>query len=449
MLDCLASYGVVGDGLKNDTAALQNAVDDCASSGGGKITLQGGKTYLVGTLTLKSHIEIHFEAGSILKATPNSSDFNVSFGGVALNDSNSEHGDTEKPTVMLNAENAENISITGTGTLDGSGRDYILKDRGSIYEMSLRRPFTIYFRSCNNITFRDVRIIDGALWTLRLSVCEDVVISGVRIHNDVKIPNSDAIDLDCCKRVRISDCDLVAGDDAICLKACLEHTRDSKERVCQDVTITGCTITTTSAAIKVGTECQTAIRNVTISSCIVHNSSRGLCIRLAEGGHIANILCTNIILQSSFPDQLWWGRGEAIAVVAVPRSKSMGTISNLRFRDILCRSENGVFVYTEQPGAIQGLVMDNVRVEIDRWSGWEGGFADLRPCKGDPFREMPTNAFHFENADRIIVRNCEVIWTAKPKDAKYAVYSKACGEFNVEGTCYTPLDNTYESIKIE
>ncbi len=305
MLDCLASYGVVGDGLKNDTSALQNAVDDCASSGGGKITLQGGKTYLVGTLTLKSHIEIHFEAGSILKATPNSSDFNVSFGGVALNDSNLEHGDTEKPTVMLNAENAENISITGTGTLDGSGRDYILKDRGSIYEMSLRRPFTIYFRSCNSITFRDVRIIDGALWTLRLSVCEDVVISGVRIHNDVKIPNSDAIDLDCCRRVRISDCDLVAGDDAICLKACLEHTRDSKERVCEDVTITGCTITTTSAAIKVGTECQTAIRNVTISSCIVHNSSRGLCIRLAEGGHIANILCTNIILQSSFPDQLW------------------------------------------------------------------------------------------------------------------------------------------------
>lgn len=117
----------------------------------------------------------------------------------------------------------------------------------------------------------------------------------------------------------------------------------------------------------------------------------------------------------------------------------MGTISNLRFRDILCRSENGVFVYTEQPGAIQGLVMDNVRVEIDRWSGWEGGFADLRPCKGDPFGELPTNAFHFENADRIIVRNCEVVWTVKPKDAKYAVYSKACGEFKVEGTCYAPL----------
>ncbi|MCX5535788.1 glycosyl hydrolase family 28 protein [Streptomyces sp. NBC_00006] len=420
-------YGAVGDGTTDDTAAVQAAIDACADHGGGRVLLPGGHTFRTGTVTLRSHVELHLEHGATLAGSPDFADYTVRFGGVVLNDGSTQWG--KEPTgVLLNAEGAENIAVTGAGTIDGAGRHFVLSDNGYIYTMDQQRPFTVYFRDCTNVTFRDVSIVDGAVWTLRLSLCDDVVIHGIRIHNDLKTPNSDAIDLDCCRRVRISDCDIVAGDDAICLKACLEHTGTDRENapVCEDVTVTGCTITTTSSALIAGVEGQSAIRNVVFSSCVIRGSARGLAVRQAEGGDIENILFSDITVETRFFHEGWWGRGEPIAVMAVPWTENCGTIRNVRFRNILCRSENGVVVVAQAPGRVEGLVFDDVRVEIDRWSRWQGGHADLRPRRAENFPAMPTDGFHLENAHDVRLRDCEVVWRARPDDARHALYAENC-----------------------
>ena len=72
------------------------------------------------------------------------------------------------------------------------------------------------------VHIRDVQLTDAALWCVRLSGCEDVVIHGITIDSDLKYPNADGIDLDRCRRVRISDCEISCGDDAISLKTCEE-----------------------------------------------------------------------------------------------------------------------------------------------------------------------------------------------------------------------------------
>ncbi|WP_147472774.1 glycoside hydrolase family 28 protein [Streptomyces triticirhizae] len=420
-------YGAVGDGTTNDTAAVQAAIDACARAGGGRVVLPGGRTFRTGTVTLRSHVELHIEHGATLAGSPDFADYTVHFGGVVLNDGNTQWGKTPT-TVLLNAEGAENIAVTGAGTIDGAGRHFVLSDNGYIYTMDERRPFTVYFRDCRNVTFRDVSIVDGAVWTLRLSLCDDVLIHGIRIHNDLKTPNSDAIDLDCCRRVRISDCDIVAGDDAICLKTCLEHTREAtdEERVCEDVTVTGCTITTTSSALILGVEAQTPIRNVVFSSCVIRNSARGIAVRLAEGGDIENVLFSDIVIETRFFHEGWWGRGEPIAIMAVPWRDRCGTIRNVRVRNVLCRSENGVLVHAQQPGAIEDIVLEGVRVEIDRWSRWEGGHGDFRPRRAEDFPKMPTDAFRLENASRVQLRDCEVVWAKRPEDGRHALYAENC-----------------------
>ncbi|MFJ4436674.1 glycoside hydrolase family 28 protein [Streptomyces sp. NPDC088923] len=420
-------HGAAGDGVHDDTAAVQAAIDACAENGGGRVVLRGGRTFRTGTVTLRSHVELHLEHGATLAGSPDFADYTVRFGGVVLNDGNTQWGD-EPTGVLLNAEGAENISVTGSGTIDGAGRHFVLSDNGYIYTMDQRRPFTIYFRDCRNVTFRDVRIVDGAVWTLRLSLCDDVLIHGVRIHNDLKLPNSDAIDIDCCRRVRVSDCDVVAGDDAICLKATLEHTGTDRASapVCEDVTVTGCTITTTSSALICGVEGQSKIRNVVFSSCVVRQSARGLAIRLGEGGDIENVLFSDITVETRFFHEGWWGRGEPIAIMAVPWTEHCGTVRNIRFRNILCRAENGVTVIAQDPGRIEGLVLDGVRVEIDRWSRWPGGHADLRPRRAEDFPAMPTDGFHLENVHDARLTDCEVVWTARPEDGRHALYAENC-----------------------
>lgn len=120
--------------------------------------------------------------------------------------------------MLIDAADAEDLATTGPGVIDGGGRFFITRAGSRIHTMSQLRPFTIFLRRCHDVDITNLTARDGPLWTLIFSGREDLRISGVRIRNDLRLPNSDGIDLDCCHRVRISDCDIVAGDDAISLK---------------------------------------------------------------------------------------------------------------------------------------------------------------------------------------------------------------------------------------
>lgn len=416
-------HGAAGDGGSDDTAAVQAAVDACAAGGGGTVVVPSGGTFRIGSVTLRSFVELHIERGATLTASPDFADYSVRHPGVVTNDWSAGDGWAGIETsVMIDADGAEDVAITGGGMIDGGGRHFVEEDLGPIYRMDEHRPFTIYLRNSRGVTIRDVAIVDGALWTLRLSRCDDVVIHGIRIRNDLKLPNSDGIDLDACRRVRISDCDIVAGDDAICLKTCRESVADG--RVCEDITVTGCTITTTSSALILGSENQSAIRNVVFSSCVIRASNRGLAIRAHEKGSVANILFSDITVETRFFDDRWWGRGEPIYVTAIPTRDRAGAVRNVRFRNILVRSENGVLVHARGPGSISGVTFQDVRLEIDRWSGRAGGTADLRPCPDPGLVPMTLDAFHIENAGDVTLRDCEVVWTAAPDDARHALLAR-------------------------
>ena len=67
-------FGAKGDGLTNDTRAVQAAMDACHAQGGGTVFLPPG-VYLCGTLRLRSRIAIHIGAGATLQGSPRAADF--------------------------------------------------------------------------------------------------------------------------------------------------------------------------------------------------------------------------------------------------------------------------------------------------------------------------------------------------------------------------------------
>lgn len=124
----------------------------------------------------------------------------------------------------------------------------------------------IYVEKSNHITFKDITIVDAPFWTLHPAGCDDVLIDRIRILNDLDVANSDGIDPDHCSNVRILGCHVECADDCICLKA---SKGNAEYGPCENIIIDGCTLVSTSAAIKIGTEGVGDFRNVLVQNCVI------------------------------------------------------------------------------------------------------------------------------------------------------------------------------------
>jgi polygalacturonase len=367
-------FGAINSDGFNCGPAIQKSIDACAANGGGRVLIPSGAPIYSGTINLRSGVELHLESGSTLKALPDPSAYHPST--IA-----GEYGGKEGG-FLIQAEHQRNISITGSGVIDGNA-DAFLEGWQTGKDKYIRQPKSFRTRimgilGCNNVKIQDVTIQNSSQWSCHLTGCEDVLIEGVTILNGLDVPNCDGIDPDHCRNVRISNCHIEAGDDGIVIKT----TREFKDYgPSENITITGCTIVSTSSAVKIGTESACDIENVIVSSCIVKRSNRGLSIQLRDAGNVRNVIFADCILETRKFHQSYWGNGEAIYITSVERHDGgeIGRIEHVVCRNILFKGENGVFLYASKPGLIRNVVLDGVHGTIEKTSRYPVDFYDLRP----------------------------------------------------------------------
>jgi hypothetical protein len=390
----VCDYGAAGDGRAIDTAAFQKAIDACASAGGGTVLVPAGRAFRCGTFRLKSHVNLHLEGGALILGSGRKEDY-----------------PNEELRCLIEARDAEDVSLTGTGVIDGQAKLFMEAELPYIYRGNPWRPRLMGLIGCRKVVIRDVTLRDSANWGLHLTGCENVVIHGVSILNDLKVPNCDGIDPDHCRNVRISDCLIEAGDDCIVVKNTRPYERFGPT---ENITVTGCVCKSTSAAIKIGTESVSDFRNLVFEGCVVQSSSRGLAIQLRDEGNVENVIFSNCIVETRLFYEAWWGAAEPIYVTAFHRSAGsrLGRIRNVRFSNVLCRGENGAFIHGCEESAPENVALDGVRLELDKWSKWPGGRHDRRPCDLEGIVSHRTAGIFAAHARNLTVRNCEVAWGA-------------------------------------
>ena len=395
----VSTFGAKGDGVTDDATAIQRAINQCSRDGGGRVLFPRNHIYLAGPVELKSNVELYLEATATLKANPDESIYHLSAFG-----KNEGEG-----MLWLYANDAENISITGKGTIHGNGIAFMGAELEDSYELKPLanqafdpRPHVLTLTNVRHLTIRDVTIREGAYWTVHLIGCNEAVIDGINLLNNLKIRNGDGIDLDHSKNVRISNCHITSGDDCICLKNRREFEQYGS---CHDIVVTNCTMSSRSCAIKIGSENMDSIYNVLFDNCIITGSNRGLGIQNRDEGTVTDVVFSNIQLDCRLWSDVWWGKAEPIYVTSYPRANGnhkdanwrfpkgqiegrCGEVSRIYFNNITALSENGCFVGGDVPGKVKDIYFNNVRVKLisPPTGGVRGGLQmDKRPCKGEGF----------------------------------------------------------------
>lgn len=395
----ILSFGAKGDGVTDDAMAIQKAIDRCSAEGGGIVLLPRNHVFLSGPIELKSQVELHLEATATLKANPDEGIYRLS----AFGENRGEG------MLWLWAKDAENISITGKGTIHGNGIAFMGAELGDSYELKPLadqtfdpRPHVLTLTNVINLTIRDVTIKEGAYWTVHLIGCNEAVIDGINLLNNLKIRNGDGIDLDHSKNVRIANCHITSGDDCICLKNRREFEQYGS---CHDIVVTNCVMSSRSCAIKIGSENMDSIYNVVFDNCIITGSNRGLGIQNRDEGTVTDVVFSNIQLDCRLWSDVWWGKAEPIYVTSYPRANGnhkdanwrfpkgqiegrCGEVSRIYFNNITALSENGCFVGGDVPGKVKDIFFNNVRVKLSpntQHQSPNSHIMDKRPCKGEGF----------------------------------------------------------------
>ncbi|MEM9022310.1 MAG: glycoside hydrolase family 28 protein [Bacteroidota bacterium] len=317
----ILAFGAVADGTTLNTTAIQKAIDAAHANGGGRVIIPQGK-FLSGTIELRTGVELHLEKGAVLLGSTNVKHYRK----------------INRWMALVMADHADNIAITGQGTLDGQGAALALSIDSLFYigeidssrykfpEMRPKaqlRPQVIELVDCRNVRVTGVTVKDAACWVQTFERCQNLVIDSIRVESDAYW-NNDGIDISDCRNVRITNCYVNSADDGICLKS---HSKDASF-ICDSIYIANCTVRSSASAVKFGSASFGGFRNVVIENIKVFDTFRSaIAIESVHGGVLEDILVQNIEATNT-------GNAIFIRIGKRWRNRPAGQLRNVVIRNI-------------------------------------------------------------------------------------------------------------------
>jgi polygalacturonase len=314
----ITSYGAVGDGTHDCTAAFRQAIDACVAAGGGRVVVPAGR-FLTGAIHLRSNVNLHVvREGTIVFSTDPAKFLPLvltRFEGVEL----------MGYSPLIYAFEQENVAVTGEGTLDGQAsstywwpwkgkKDFGWKDgdpkqdaaRTKLFQMaednvppaqrvfgtdSYLRPSFIQPYRCRNILVSGITIKNSPMWEIHPVLCQNVTVSGVTI--DTLGPNNDGCDPESCRDVLIENTSFNTGDDCIAIKS--GRNADGKRIAVpsENIVIRGCRMQDGHGGVTVGSEISGGARYIFAERCQMSSPNLDRALRLkdnaARGGTLEHI----------------------------------------------------------------------------------------------------------------------------------------------------------------
>ncbi len=370
-------FGATGDGQADDGPAIAAAIGAASAAGGGTVHLPAGR-YVTGTVELASNITLHLDAGATILGSERAGDYPLA----PAETIPGWNQDVRRPLIW--ALDAENVAITGRGAIDGRGWTWWRPTSPEVAGPDgkrlpeVLRPRLIELLRCTNVRIAGVTLRNSPSWTVHPLCCENVAVDGITICNPPDSPNTDGVNPEACRNVRIANCHIDVGDDCITIKSGKEDQPLRSSRPCENVTVTGCTMIRGHGGVVIGSEMAGGVRHVAIGNCVFNGTDRGIRIktRRGRGNAVENVTVSNIAMtgvRSVVQFTMFYAGThldpgpDAHRVAAAPVDAGTPQIRNIRVSDVTADDcEDGGYLAGLPEMPIANVSFSDVRISARR-----------------------------------------------------------------------------------
>ena len=438
------AFGAVGDGQAKDTAALQRAIEACATGDGGTVVLARG-TFVSGTIVLRSHVTLRIEAGATLLGSRDDADYPTQAPPIR----NTELANCRRALVY--AEGATAVRIEGGGTIDGNAD--IDKWR-SMARPEGQRPMAIFTALSSDVSIEGITVRNAATWAVVNLEVTHLVVRGITLDSPLG-PTHDGIDVVAGRDVLIEDNTITAGDDGICLKS--GSATGLRDVVVRRNRILGAGV---ANGLKLGTATVGPMRDIVFEDIDIRNAqAAAMAVESVDGGEVSNLTFRRITLSDV---------GTPVFMLLGARGQArVGAIHDVRFETIrgghlrypwgallsgapadaagrhdldAITFKDIAITWTGAAGAAGPHVYGSTAADIARFPAYGGGYPDPKFIFATPTAKsevvdyaLPGWAFFVRNARGVRFEDCRI--AVAGADRRDAI---ASGDAEIRGGC-TPL----------
>jgi polygalacturonase len=427
----IKDFGAINDGITSNTKAFEAAINDLFKKGGGTLVIPEG-LWLTGPIVLKSNIKIYTEKGALIRFT---SDYNE----YPLVKTWFEGESSWRAMSPINAENAENIAITGEGIFDGNGDAWrplkknnivssrwnkyvssggiLSEDKGTWYpsESAYRgnkkeeihsktltekdfesikgylRPVLLNIVRCNKIYIDGVIFQNPPAWTIHPLLSNNIIISNIKVYNEEWQTNADALDIESCRNVIVYNSTFDAGDDAICIKSGKDAEGRKRGVPTENVIVSGCYVYKGHGGFVIGSEMSGGVRNIKVSHCTFMGTDNGLRFKSTRGrgGIVENIYISDInmvdIERDAILYDLYYGIKGNQGNIPLAADETTPCFKNIFMDRIICKGADRAILFQGLPEMnLENITLSNSVIEA-------------------------RNGVYCSDANRIILKNVKIL----------------------------------------
>jgi len=279
-------FGAYGDGVHDDTNAIQCAIMSCPLNS--RVFVPAGE-YKVSSIFLKSNLTLELAEGAVLSAYVEREKFPILPGVIESYDEKEEYNlgswegnPLDTFSAIVCGIHVENVVITGRGTIEGNTNFENWWKNCKVRNIAWR-PRLFFINHCSNVTMHGITVQNSPSWTIHPYFSEHLKFIDVKIKNPANSHNTDGLDPESCTDVLVLGTYISVGDDCIAIKSGKIYMAQKYQVPTSNMVVRQCCMRDGHGAVTVGSEIAAGVKDVHIKDCLFMNTDRGLRVKTRRG----------------------------------------------------------------------------------------------------------------------------------------------------------------------